>query len=170
MGLPTNSKKPQEAAEIFTGLTKAQQMALSLWFTPNTQKQIAELVGVDETTLSKWKQEPRFRQALDRITEENRLRASDILREGATDASYALTTLARRHDRQACVDVLKAGGVYVERSEMAIKAVHAEIEASKADIADILTTRITDETIRTMSADQILALIAEDFERLGGRG
>lgn len=108
--MSTNTKKEQ--------LSPKQLRAVALWFSPIQKQEIAKQIGVTKETLSRWQQDTRFQTAIKEREAELKAKATSILADGVADAAYGLVTLARRLDRQACVDVLKAARVYVEKQEV----------------------------------------------------
>jgi predicted DNA-binding protein (UPF0251 family) len=98
-------------------LSGQQLEAAKLLLTPMKQNEIAEQVGIVPDTLSRWLKQDDFKAYLSDLRDRAKERAIQMLAEGVTDAAYMLHVIANKGDRRACVDVLKAARVYVDRVE-----------------------------------------------------
>lgn len=139
-----NPRKPK--------FSRKQRIALDLWFTKLTQAEIAEQIGVRADTISAWKTLPAFQQAIAEREAEAKARAMSILADAVTDAAFMLTVLANRGDRQACVDVLKAARVYVEKQGL---EVIATIEESVEDVRERIARELEEIAERAASVQPI---------------
>lgn len=111
--MPSNSKKPQTSA-----LSEAQQRAIAMVATGATGRDIAAALGVNECTVSRWRQSAQFEAAVNAILADAHAAAAVQLRSLA-DQAVGTIAAVMTDAKASPADRLKAAALILDRVGLA---------------------------------------------------
>ena len=111
--MPSNRKQPQTSA-----LSEAQQRAIAMVATGSTGRDIAAALGVNECTVSRWRQSAAFEAAVNSLLKDAHTAAALQLRQLALDA-VATIEAVMTDPKANPADRLKAAALVLDRVGLA---------------------------------------------------
>jgi hypothetical protein len=125
--------------------------ALELWFSGMSLKKISQKIGVDITTIIRWKKDPAFAEAVQERKSLITHDARSIIMEAAADAATKLAEIARGGDRIACVDILKASQVIEEKNSLQVQQSNGVVQINvnlsshrQSELEDVIDVEATE--------------------------